>query len=603
MTDRKKTTKRSAPDSEPNPGSQDSLLQDFDTLEVDSQQDDSASESLFKKPRLSKRRSKVPTESISSKKLNFDDEIYLPEPIKMHLLIPELIEDQQFEQLIMQEVLPLCGNYIMDLDAMVSALSAVATCKRCKSGEMQLFEMKRTTTCASQLVFRCNACCNAIIFMNVGEIGSKSTNILDLSSVLGSRLAGIPSEKLRTFSASMGLPPPPIQYHHTKIMNEVIIAAEKEANSSLERATKELESQIGIDPITKYVHVTASIDGAYNGSSCFSSKVIAYIVGTNKCSGCKLGAHKQECQAEYSDCANVHLESAIAKDLLAQAHKRGIVFDTLICDGDNDTVKSLNDSHIYKKLGIDLKIRRIECLAHVMRAMMNKLGNGEMEASKPSSVESPSNEIQYMTRQLSGNIARLYRLALQHNDGYPIRAKTEIDAIPLHLGANDDNASTNHRYCPIREDSWCAYQKAIYNSSNPPEHSEYLSEALVKHIDQLFSRFRYNDERFIQSLRYGITTNHNESLHHILSEIVPKKLRATINTMKLGAALAIIRYNDEYKAVLNIFSSFSQSGHFTRAQEAFRLHDNKRIMASGSIERKKKKLLMRKRLPCSVAIK
>ena len=249
--------------------------------------------------------------------------------------------------------------------------------------------------------------------------------------------------------------------------------------------------------------------------------------------------------------------------------------------------KSLNGSRIYKKLGIDLKIRRIECLAHVMRTMMNKLVKSEMEASKPSSVESPSNEIQYMTQQVSGNIAHLYRLALQHNDGYPIRAKTEIDAIPLHLGANDDKASMNHRYCPIREDSWCAYQKAIYNSSNPPEHSEYLSEALVMHIYQLFSRFRYNDEGFIQTLRYGITTNRNESLHHILSEIVPKKLRATINTMKLGAALAIIRYNDGYKAVLNIFSSFSQSGHFTRAQEAFRLHDNKRIMASGSIERKK----------------
>ena len=195
---------------------------------------------------------------------------------------------------------------------------------------------------------------------------------------------------------------------------------------------------------------SASIDGAYNGSSCFSSivsmktgKVIAYKVGTNKCSGCKLGIHKPDCQAEYFDYANVHLESAIAKNLLAQAHKRGIVFDTLVCDGDNDTVGSLNDSLIYKNLGIDLNIRKIECLAHVMRTMMNNLFNNEVEAGKSSleetSVESQSNEIKYMTRQLSGNISHLYRLALQHNDGYPNRAKTEIDAIPLHLGANDDN--------------------------------------------------------------------------------------------------------------------------------------------------------------------
>ena len=169
---------------------------------------------------------------------------------------------------------------------------------------------------------------------------------------------------------------------------------------------------------------------------------------------------------------------------------------------------------------------------------MNNLVNNEMEVGKSSlketSVESQSNEIKYMTRQLSGNISHLYRLALQHNDGYPNRAKTEIDAIPLHLGANDNNVPTNHRFCPIGEDSWCAYQKAISDGSALPEHSEYLSKALVKHIYRIFSRYRYNDETFIQCLSYGITTNHNESLHHILSEMVPKKLRATIDTMKLA---------------------------------------------------------------------
>ena len=91
---------------------------------------------------------------------------------------------------------------------------------------------------------------------------------------------------------------------------------------------------------------------------------------------------------------------------------------------------------------------------------MNNLVNNEMEPGKSSlketSVESQSNVIKYKTGQLSGNISHLYRLALQHNDGYSNRAKTEIDAILLHLGANDDNVPTNHQFCPIGEDSWCA---------------------------------------------------------------------------------------------------------------------------------------------------
>ena len=85
------------------------MLQEFDTLEVDSQQDDSASESLFKKPRLS-RRNKIPTESISSKKLDYIDESYLPDPINMELLIPEIKDNALIEHKIMQKVFPLCGT-------------------------------------------------------------------------------------------------------------------------------------------------------------------------------------------------------------------------------------------------------------------------------------------------------------------------------------------------------------------------------------------------------------------------------------------------------------------------------------------------------------
>ena len=134
MTDIKKTRKRSASESEATLGSQDSVLQEFDTLEVNSQQDDSASESVFKKPRLS-RRKKLPTETPASKKLDYNGKSYLPDPINMELLIPEykgklLIAEHK----IMQKVSPLCGNYIMDLAAMVLTLSEVATCKRCKWG-------------------------------------------------------------------------------------------------------------------------------------------------------------------------------------------------------------------------------------------------------------------------------------------------------------------------------------------------------------------------------------------------------------------------------------------------------------------------------------
>ena len=77
-----------------------------------------------------------------------------------------------------------------------------------------------------------------------------------------------------------------------------------------------------------------------------------------------------------------------------------------------------------------------------------------------------------------------------------------------------------------------------------------------------------------------MTTNHNEAMYKLFSDMVPKKEKAGLDAIKLGAALAIIRYNDGFKAVPNIFQSFSPSNPLIRTKEAFRPMDNKRIMTS-----------------------
>ena len=58
------------------------------------------------------------------------------------------------------------------------------------------------------------------------------------------------------------------------------------------------------------------------------------------------------------------------------------IFHTLVCDGDNDAVGSLIKSHIYQNMSIDLNIRRMECLSHVIRAMINNLIKNQLEASQ-----------------------------------------------------------------------------------------------------------------------------------------------------------------------------------------------------------------------------
>ena len=100
---------------------------------------------------------------------------------------------------------------------------------------------------------------------------------------------------------------------------------------------------------------------------------------------------------------NVQISTLNHLWLLIYLNKRitGIVFPTLVVDGDNDTVESLNASDIYRKRGIDLKIQKIECLSHVMRKMTNTLFNDRVETGtfsiEEGSVEAQPNEIEYMT--------------------------------------------------------------------------------------------------------------------------------------------------------------------------------------------------------------
>ena len=96
--------------------------------------------------------------------------------------------------------------------------------------------------------------------MCIGETKSGTTNSLNLTSVLSSRLVGLNSENLRTFSSCMDLPRPLSRHHFPKMQKEVLIAAEKEAKASMDRAKTQLEIKLGIDPITNCVHVAASID-------------------------------------------------------------------------------------------------------------------------------------------------------------------------------------------------------------------------------------------------------------------------------------------------------------------------------------------------------
>ena len=59
--------------------------------------------------------------------------------------------------------------------------------------------------------------------------------------------------------------------------------------------------------------------------------------------------------------------------------------------------------------------------------------------------------------------------------------------------------------------------------------------------------------------------------------MLPRRDRPGMENLRLGAALAIIRFNDGYSSVFSIFKSFQPNNPFIRTKEGCHLLDNKRI--------------------------
>ena len=54
-------------------------------------------------------------------------------------------------------------------------------------------------------------------------------------------------------------------------------------------------------------------------------------------------------------------------------------------------------------------------------------------------------------------------------------------------------------------------------------------------------------------VRFGKTTNNNESLHRLISRRIPKGGTITNDSYRLGAALAVIQFNDGVSGIAKIF--------------------------------------------------
>ena len=431
------------------------------------------------------------------------------------------------------------GNHIISTESLENILQMVAVCKKCKKGKLQIFEDASRVTSESRLMIRCNECSNyKPLWSASGQFGKDiqsagegapqtQWNQMEVAAVLGSRVIGIGYESLKMYHAVLDVQAPPNALTVEKIITDVLFAAEMVAKQSMDDAKQALAKERGVNPPQDNVEIMASFDGAYpkkgkNSNLCFASmidvdsaRVLAYDVGNNSCTKCRgmddklknsettkeeydnwKKSHSNTCPANYPNLPINQVESALAVTLLEQALNRGIVIAGLVCDGDNDTFKELNAQ--------TQTIKEYECLVHVQRQIRKNLEKYNPEA---------------FTWDICGRVSQLYYLAIMSGLGDVDNIVQKINTIP----------------------------------SDVQQAAGWLTTDTIKQIADVLSKYNYNSPRFLERVRFGKTTNNNESLHRLISRRMPKGATITNDSYRLGAALAVIQFNDGVSGIMKIF--------------------------------------------------
>ena len=107
-----------------------------------------------------------------------------------------------------------------------------------------------------------------------------------------------------------------------------------------------------------------------------------------------------------------------------------------------------------------------------------------------------------------------------------------------------------HKYCPAKADTWCRWQKDVFDHG----YSEYIPryKGLPKSIHQaILPTFEFlSSSDFLEGCKNCYTQNQNESLHHVIWSYVPKSQRHSSAEVSLGVNLGITAFNTGFKLTM-----------------------------------------------------
>ena len=268
--------------------------------------------------------------------------------------------------------------------------------------------------------------------------------------------------------------------------------------------------------------------------------------------------------------------------------KYNVQYTEYIGGGDSKTYLHLVQAEPY---GHDVQIEKIECIG-----LVGKRFGYQMRRLK---ISMRGKKLSYgkgvfgkgrLTLKLITSMQTYYTGATRNNPISLCKMIRAIWAIWYHMSFTDDQPQ--HQFCPIGRNSWCKYQQ-VAASNQDFHHEKVLPRPVMDAINPVFVNMTYVS--LLKRCLGKHMQNSNQSFNKILWTC-PKNIFVRLETLKLGAHIATVLFNDGMCGILRIMARLDATSG-VNAISAVKRNDRERLDKAEKTkfeEVKQKRIIYRK---------
>ena len=466
---------------------------------------------------------------------------------------------------------------IVQLDCL-STLFNDLLCPDCLQPSLAL---KRTSTCSVviKLSVVCESCQTQISTTHTSHKKQKFAFDINKQAVATSLATGSGRAGLAKFSELMNIP---VMHHktfntHTKIIHKQSHVYKQKVLSDAHQVIREAYPEQSGEEID----IDVSYDGSWHtrghksklGLGCVienrTGLVVDYEVLSKYCHVCEtVGAKIQEDDEKNGknnydnwlithqpDCDKNHdgssgsMEQICAVNMWKRSKQHGFRYKTVICDGDANTIKKINESNPYS----DLVVEKRECINHVAKRLGTALRK-VVDDKRKAKITLGGNGKGKLTQTKIGKLQKYYTRAIRSHSSVP-EMKRAIWATFKHCSSTNDSPA--HEDCPDGLESWCFYKKAVSKGLPPPNHDlhmgSHISPFVAKYIEHVYERL--SDEELLSKCVEGLSQNVNESIHSLIWSRCPKHIFVGRKRLEVSVSVGVGEFNKGAQASQNFLEA------------------------------------------------